>query len=262
MRKFKPLFTSGKVMVALVAMTLPAAIAGAAGDATGTDSPSVTGDSPHNYPAGAHGGADPHEYLTAAQHLKVAMRHYAEGRAPLALDTLDKALARYPEDVELLGSKAGILLQQGRAGDALANLEQALNIAPDNVALLTNRAQAYRLFERLEEAYADLDRAIARDPDYLPARFNRGSMRLAGGDAAGAIADFERCIALDPHLPAPWFNRASAYHASGDVRAAIDDMKRFIEISANDGWNDTARSLLAEWGAMEIPASARLKDDS
>jgi tetratricopeptide (TPR) repeat protein len=240
----------GASMAALAAMGLALAVTG-----QGLAEEAPTPADPHAAASatGAHGGADPHQWLGPDQHLEVARQHYADGRAALALETLDRAIEQFPEHAALLGSRAGMRLEAGRTADALADLELALQLVPDSAVLLTSRAEAYRRFERVDEAMADLDRAVAADPDYLPARFNRGSMLLAAGRAGEALGDFEHCIALDPHLPGPWFNRAAAYHETGDNAAALADMKRFIEISGNEQWNEVARDLLSEWGAVEVP---------
>ncbi len=243
----------GKTMVALVAMVLTLA-----GNGQGFAEETAPSD-PHAAASaiGAHGGADPHQWLSPDQHLEVARQHYADGRAALALETLGKAIRQFPDHAGLLGSRAGMLLESGRTADALADLESALELAPDSAVLLTSRAEAYRRFERLDEAMSDLDRAVAADLDYVPARFNRGSMLLAAGRAAEALSDFEHCISLDPHLPGPWFNRAAAYHETGNSDAALADMKRFMEISGNERWNEVARELLTEWGAVEMPRTVQ-----
>ena len=213
-------------------------------------------------PTGAHGSADPHLALTPDQHLEVARQHSEAGRATLAVEALNDALARFPDHAALLGSRAGIYLERGETARALVDLEKAIEVSPDSPSLLVSRATAYQRFERSKAAMADLDRAIAIDADYLPALFNRGAMLLAAGEVEASIADFERCISIDPHLPAPWFNRAAAYHEMGDSGAAIEDLKRFLQISDNESWNEVARNLLAEWGAVEVPATIRSNTDS
>lgn len=209
-----------------------------------------------SFRAGPHGGHDPHSGLTPDKHAQVALQHLAEGRPMEAMNTLDQAIARFPDAAELHGIRGSLLLEQGAVSDALASLESAVRLAPDNPLHLTNRAQAYRKFDRMDEAMADLDRAIEIDTNLLSARFNRGALSFSQGDFENALADFEQCVAIDPHAAAPYFNRAAVYQAMGRHEPAIADLRRFLEIAPSEEWKTTAEELLQQWeAAVEADAS-------
>ncbi len=208
---------------------------------------------PNSFRAGPHGGHDPHAGLTPDKHARVALQHLAEDRPVEALNTLDQAIAQYPEAAELHGIRGSLLLEQGEVTEALASLESAVRLAPDNPLHLTNRAQAYRKFNRTDEALADLDRAIEIDTGLLSARFNRGALSFSQGDFETALIDFEQCIAIDPHTAAPWFNRAAVYEATGRREEAIADLRRFLEIAPSEEWKTTAEELLQQWEAAAKP---------
>ena len=197
--------------------------------------------------SGPHGARDPHAALTPEKHAQVALQHLAEGRLAEAMDTLNQAIARYPDDAELHGIRGSLWLEQGNVTAALADLESAVRLAPDNPLHLTNRAQAYRKFKRYDEALADLNKAIELDPDLLSARFNRGAMSFSQGDFETALTDFEHCITVDPHTAAPWFNRAAVYEAMGKHEQAVADLKRFLQIAPSEDWKKTAKELLQQW---------------
>jgi len=166
-----------------------------------------------------HSGAyDPHARLDPETHIRIALRHQAEGRPQEALTVLSRAIAGHGDDARLYAVRGSLLLEAGRIDQALADLDRALEIAPD----------------------------------LLAARFNRGAMRYGTGDYQGALEDFDRCVALDPHLPGPYFNRASVKDALGDPAAAIADLDRFLKISRNETWNQQARQLRQ---ALENPDS-------
>jgi len=206
-----------------------------------------------------HGGSyHPHERLRPDQLTRAALQHRAEGRPQQALEELERALALYPDEADLLAVRGSLYLEQADYSKALRDLEAALRIQPNRTGTLVNRAQAYRQFGRIAEALADLDRAVEVDPQSVPALFNRGSIHFSSGEYAPALADFERCIAIDPHQPAPYFNRAATYDALGRREEAIADLQRFIELSDNEQWRTTARGLAEQW-TSDSPAAASEK---
>ena len=216
--------------------------------------PAVSGAPAEQVRIGPHSPKDPHAALTPEQHARVALQHLAEGRAALAMDTLNQAIDRYPEADQLYGIRGSLWLEQDNVAAALADLESAVRLAPDNPLHLTNRAQAYRKFDRISEALADLNRAIELDADLLSARFNRGALNFSQGDFDTALADFDRCIAVDPHAAAPYFNRAAVYDALGKRAEAIADLQRFLEIAPSEEWKQTATELIEQWQSTPGPA--------
>ena len=198
-------------------------------------------------PAGPHGAYDPHAALNAESMIKVALQHHAEGRVSLAMQSIDEAAARFPEDAEVRSVRGSLYLEQGRVTQALEDFETALRLRPDDARTLVNRSQAYRQFGREAEALADLGRAVELEPDLLPARFNRGVMFQEQERYEEALADFEHCVAVDPHSPAPYFNRAAAYDALGNREAAESDLNRFIELTDDEQWQQAARDILRAW---------------
>jgi tetratricopeptide (TPR) repeat protein len=197
--------------------------------------------------AGAHGQSDPHAGLSAEKMAQVALAHLDESRTQLAFQTLDTAIARYPENAMLLSIRASMLLQGQRTSEALADLNHALEINPHDPVLLTNRAQALRQFDRREDAMHDLDQALKLDPGFVAALFNRGSLYFEAGRFDQALADFDRCVELEPAAPAGYFNRAATLDALGERQRAIADLRHFLTLPAEPGWQQIARDMLQQW---------------
>ena len=195
-------------------------------------------------PGRPHGQHDPHAKLGPEKLITVALQHRAEGRYPEALDVMDQAISKYPENAQLYTIRGSLRLEQNRLTEALKDLEIAAKLDPTDPTILVNRAQVYKGFGRNDDALKDLNRAVELNPDFLAARFNRGSMYHSKGELEKALVDFDHCIALEPHLAAPYFNRASTYEAMGQKDNAIADFKRFIELSDNKEWKKTAQQLL------------------
>lgn len=179
----------------------------------------------------------------------VVLQQVAENRIMEAMETLEWAIASYPEADVLYGIRGRLLLERDDVNAALQDLEAAVRLAPDNPQHLNNRAQAYRMDNRTEEAMVDLNRALELDADLLSARFNRGAMKFNAGDFEAALADFDHCIAVKPDAAAPYFNRAAIHDAMGKRAAAIADLRHFIEIAPSEEWKRIAGDQLQQWQA-------------
>lgn len=98
--------------------------------------------------------------------LQVARSHFRKNRFDLALEQVERVLARTPDLVDALAFKAAILGASGRAAEAEGLVNRALELDPKN-----------------------------------PEALNNLGMILKGrGDRAGAIRAFEAAVALDPAL--------------------------------------------------------------
>lgn len=197
--------------------------------------------------AGAHKQNDPHASLSPDKLVQVALQHLDEGRAPLALETLNEALGKFPNDTMLLSVRASLFLQNQQTSQALADLNRAVELTPHDPILLTNRAQAYRQFGRNDDARRDLDSAIELDQKFVAAYFNRGSLHFEAEKYDLALVDFNRCVELEPGVPAAYFNRASTHEALGDRNRAVEDLQHFLTLSPEASWAQMAEDLLKRW---------------
>lgn len=196
-----------------------------------------------------HGAYDPHKALSADQHIKVALQHKVEGRMPLAIDTLTKALASNDKDFRLLAVRSSLFLESGQPSNALKDMNAALSLSPNEAGLLVNRAEVYRQFGRLDEAMADLDNAIAVNNTMVAAYFNRGTLHYQNGEHQLALKDFSRCIEINPHAAGPYFNRAAVLDVLGQQEQAIADIRHFMDLTENESWRKKAEELLQSWGS-------------
>jgi len=198
--------------------------------------------------AGAHRQkSDPHVNLSAQKMAQVALQHLDESRPQLAFETLNSAIAKYPENAMLLSLRASLFLQNQQTSLALADLNRAIDLNPHDPVLFTNRAQALRQFGRNDDARRDLDQAIRLEPKFVAAHFNRGSLYYESAKFDLALEDFNRCVELEPEVPAGYFNRASTFDALGERDRAISDLRHFLTLEPEASWAQIAKDMLKQW---------------
>ena len=159
-----------------------------------------------------------------------------------AISLFSKALAVYPQSVDVYSSRGLSYLERGRDGDAsraIADLTQAMAIAPEAVSAHINRAVAFMERDQtgdLRQALTDLNRALGLEPESAGALVNRAvvyTRRNAPGDIDRAFEDLERAIEVQPDCAAAYANRGNVYlqrGLDGDLERSLDEFTRAIEI--------------------------------
>jgi Flp pilus assembly protein TadD len=136
--------------------------------------------------------------------------------AERTLAALDQAVARTPDDVDLLLHRATQLGAMGRYAAARDDLERALLLAPDNVAV-QNALGIVLLRKGLwAQAVPHLRRVVEVESWSPTAWFYLGEALNHIDDLDGALAAFGRAAELDPH-------HAKALYGQGIV---LDRLRR------------------------------------
>ena len=91
-----------------------------------------------------------------------------------ALDWTQKAREVFPDDDNLRKQEVNLLIQTGRIEDAKNGLEEAIAKEPDNANLLFNLGYLYEELGDEENAIANYEKAIEADPNYFDAVYNVG----------------------------------------------------------------------------------------
>jgi tetratricopeptide (TPR) repeat protein len=100
---------------------------------------------------------------------------FQRGDPAAAVEQIDRALKRNPNDVVALNNRGNALHALQRFDEALASYDRALALVPDYADALCNRSAALHELKRYDEALAACDRIIALQPDYAEAHSNRGN---------------------------------------------------------------------------------------
>jgi len=111
------------------------------------------------------------------------------------------ALARQPNNIDLLIDRAVTAAAVGNFTEALSDLTRALSHAPNRADILVLRASAHRFLDQPEAALADVENALQLDPANPDGLLERGNLRRIFGDDAGARADWVQVTRLAPDTP-------------------------------------------------------------
>ncbi|WP_421938129.1 hypothetical protein [Pelagibius sp.] len=108
------------------------------------------------------------------------------------------ALAREPNNVELLVDRSMTAAAAGDFAAALSDIDRAQANAPQRADILVLRASAHRYLDQPARALADVERALALDPRNAEGYLERGNLRRLAGDDAGARSDWIEAANLAP----------------------------------------------------------------
>ena len=120
------------------------------------------------------------------------------GQQDLALELIERALARRKGDPEMLNNRGNVLNALGRPADAEGAFRRAITMAPGVAEAHYNLGHALKAQGRFEPAAEAYRRAIALNPDFVAALYNLGLAQRALGRTGEAALSFRRCLDLDP----------------------------------------------------------------
>ncbi|MDZ4847476.1 MAG: tetratricopeptide repeat protein [Chitinophagales bacterium] len=107
------------------------------------------------------------------------------GDTTKALEILDKAIARYPEDINLLVSKLNVFIAQKKSEQALAMIEKAVQLDPKNTDILFVLGDAYAKAGKeaeSEQTYLKIAEIDPQGDNAFKAYNNLGAMYIDQGN--------------------------------------------------------------------------------
>lgn len=143
-----------------------------------------------------------HVHLQIPILIQAAQAWLAAGDAERAYAVQSTALARQPNNIELLVDRAMTAASVGDYGDAIDDLDRALSHAPNSADILVLRASARRFLDQPDAALADAEAALRLDPGHPEGLLERGNLRRLAGDTAGAREDWLAVTRVAPDTPA------------------------------------------------------------
>lgn len=161
------------------------------------------------------------------------------GKKDEARAAYEDAIRMGPEGaVEARVGLARLDVEAGRLQEGLLRLDEAVARDPDNLYALLSRANA-RLRrgepEDLRGALADAEGAVERDPSSADALYTRGNVELALGRFDEAGRTFEEVKRRAPERPLAWYGWARLGAARGDRVNALVNLRQARKI-AGERW--------------------------
>lgn len=165
-------------------------------------------------------------------------------RVPKALETLDRALRYYPENVDFLVSKGSLLGFEKRYAEGIEVLEKALE--------LTDEADVYKLSSiytaigdcmqnsgRPDSAFVMYDKAILYNPDNLLALNNYAYfLSVADKDLDKALSMIEKVMASETDNPTSLDTYAWVLFKTGQYDKARQAIDSAMELMKPEELND------------------------
>lgn len=164
----------------------------------------------------------------------------AQGRHQDALVHLQKAVARAPQDAEVLNDLGKTLAALGQHDEAIANYQRATRINPRLVHAWHNLGNALSATQRFEESRASYAQALALQPDFAASTGPLAYVLYRLGRLREAIDYGKSAATAEPHVAKHHINLATALAGAGQDEEALAAYDRALEVDPESGealWN-------------------------
>ena len=159
--------------------------------------------------------------------------HEREGRGRILREAetrLERALKRWPDDIECLEAMADVLWFSGRAEQALKTCKTVLTLVPDRERSLLRAVDPALRARELDFALECASKAVAISPAAIDHRLLRGRVYLERKDWSNAEADYRAALRENPAFPIPRAMLALCRHHQGDPQEAQVELNRALEM--------------------------------
>lgn len=155
------------------------------------------------------------------------------GDADGAANTIGEALARHPQDLEVLRTGASMAIELQRWPMATGLLRQLIQIEPDRLDYRLDLGKILLTQGDFEAAIQTFDESNARGADAAVTQALVGKAHLAAGRVDQAVASFESSNAVRPNGDA-WGGLATVFSLEGERAKAIQAYRKAIEFTPSD----------------------------
>lgn len=164
----------------------------------------------------------------ATVHFQLGQAYQMTGELNLAKESLERAIALYPGQVDARRSLAALETQSGRPQQARARLEDLLKQRPDDLAALDMLMTLDLITKNWPDAERMLERIRAVAKESLVSAMAEGRLRQAQGRFDEAAGAYERAVGLAPKEPEPLLSLVKLQVALGHVDHAKARLDRLL----------------------------------
>ena len=165
--------------------------------------------------------------------VRLGHTHLVTGRTGEAFEIMNRVLALNPRNVDALTVCAGILDSAGRKEEARPYYERALAIEPESRYLRMSYAGNLASSGQLREAIGIYKKLIDDFPEEQAFLQYAGIAHSYLGEYDPAISYLRQALALQP-TPVGYFNLAVAYEKSGHLQDAAKYFRLYLENSRGE----------------------------
>jgi tetratricopeptide (TPR) repeat protein len=150
-----------------------------------------------------------------------------------AAKTLEAALQKFPQDVDLLELLATVSIGTGKWPQATGLLRELLRIDPANVNYRLDLTRVLLESNDLDAAQTEAERLLADAPEAPLVLAVSGRVALLQGRLDEARSLFERSLDLEPN-PDAYGGLGAVYFVQGDASRAVTHLQKAVEMSPED----------------------------
>ncbi len=152
----------------------------------------------------------------------------AHGEVSAALEILDTVLRSFPDTVQGLRLRAGLLTGRGETDAALRDHDRLVDLAPNQADIHYDRALTHLFANHPHRSLADLDRCLILDPEFAPAHATRAGIHVRTGNYLAALSAVNEALRIRPGNLGDLHNRAVVETALGRYETAVADYRTVI----------------------------------
>jgi len=166
--------------------------------------------------------------ISQPEALERALTAFRAGDLRAALELVQGALARGPDNIDGLHLLGLIEARRGRLAEGERAIARAVEINPAFAAAHFSRGHVLAELGRPQDAVASYDRVLALRPNHADAAFRRANLLRGLNRLPEALAGFDRTVALRPGHAEAWNNRGVVLKALGRLGEAIASYGRAV----------------------------------
>lgn len=171
----------------------------------------------------------------------------------------DHSLRQEKQRADDLAAQAGEMARKNQQAAALDLLNQALAKDPENGQAYAQLAKIYYSQGKWDKAREAVERALKSNPYAPDCLYVLGRLLAQQGDLPAALRAFEQTLQVDPQESDAYYEMGMIYVKLKDRARALEALKKAVELSPDDA--DYRRALENAEGGKQKALASNPKED-
>ncbi len=161
---------------------------------------------------------------------KEGMKYFEAGNFTAAIESFQKAVDKFPENIEANYNLAICYLRLEKVDEAINLLEKLVNLRHDLPEVYLALGESYFKKGDVEKALASFKQALDLQPDNYRVYYDLGIIYYKNDQMEQAIASFKQARTLNPEFSSAYYQEGLAYIKQGDFPHAIEALEKFLQL--------------------------------